>query len=85
MPEIVNFFISRVTITDLRIAMNDIMLQEADKAIYLTGVRARVSLFLEDVTLPNTTLANPSGNGTGTSAAKSLSSADVPRYENLYV
>ena len=65
--------------------MNDIVLQEADKAIYLTGVRARVSLFLEDVTLPNTTLVNPGGNGTGTSAAKPLSSPDVPRYEKLQI
>ena len=58
----------------------DLILQKADKAIYLTGVRAQVSLFLEDVTLPNTTLANPGGNGTGTKlAAKPLSSFDVPR------
>ena len=64
---------------------NEHNLQEADKAIYLTGVRARVSLFLEDVTLPNTTLVNPGGNGTGTSAAKPLSSPDVPRYEKLQI
>ena len=55
------------------------MYQEADKAIYLTGVRARVSLFLVDVTLPNATLANAAaaagGNGTG------ANTPDVPRYE----
>ena len=55
------------------------MYQEADKAIYLTGVRARVSLFLVDVTLPNATLANTAaaagGNGTG------ATTPDVPRYE----
>ena len=54
------------------------MYQEADKAIYLTGVRARVSLFLVDVTLPNATLANAAaagGNGTGATIP------DVPRYE----